>query len=132
MLSIRLVAIMALAVAALSCLLVWGAGGRSDREGSVGRSALPLSRRRPTIRVRRRARVVERSKLESTNADRALLEAMDRVVAIVTRTAELVPDHVDGVAVDTSFVADVWQRVIRDWPRQGGAPPLRAARPWLA
>ncbi len=76
--------------------------------------------------------MVERSKLASTNADRALLEAMDRVVAIVTRTAELVRDHVDGVAVDTSFVADVWQRVIRDRPRQGGAPPLRAARPGLA
>jgi hypothetical protein len=42
--------------------------------------------------------------LESTSADRTLLEALDFALANVTRTAELVPDHVDGVAVDTSLV----------------------------
>jgi TnpA family transposase len=57
--------------------------------------------------------------LESTSADRTLLDALEFALANEARTAELVPDHVDGVAVDTSFALEAWQRVIRDRRRPG-------------
>jgi hypothetical protein len=57
--------------------------------------------------------------LESTSADRSLLDAVEYVLANANRTGEFVPDQVDGVAVDTSFALDAWQRVIRDRRRPG-------------
>jgi TnpA family transposase len=57
--------------------------------------------------------------LESTSADRSLLDAVEYVLANANRSGEFVPDHVDGVAVDTSFALDAWQRVIRDRRRPG-------------
>jgi hypothetical protein len=57
--------------------------------------------------------------MESTSADRTLLKALDYVLANVNRTGELIPDHIDGVPVDTSFALEAWQRVIRDRRRPG-------------
>jgi TnpA family transposase len=57
--------------------------------------------------------------LESTSADRILLDALEFALTNEARTAELVPDHVDGIAVDTSFALEAWQRVIRDRRRPG-------------
>ena len=57
--------------------------------------------------------------LESTSADRTLLDALEYVLANANRTGEFVPDHVDGVAMDTSFALEAWQRVVRDRRRPG-------------
>jgi hypothetical protein len=58
--------------------------------------------------------------LESTSADRTLLEALDCVLAnVVTRTGEFIPDQVESIAVDTSFASEAWQRMIRDRRRPG-------------
>jgi len=57
--------------------------------------------------------------LESTSADERVLKALDFVVANATRTAEVIPDELDGVAVDTTFAPEGWQRLIRDRRRPG-------------
>lgn len=61
-------------------------------------------------------RIVE---LEATSADRSVLDAVQHALAHAHLIRDYIPDHVDGVIVDTSFASEQWQRIIRDREHPG-------------
>ncbi|MGH2722186.1 MAG: DUF4158 domain-containing protein, partial [Actinomycetota bacterium] len=52
--------------------------------------------------------------LETTTADRALLNAVTFIKANRHRTAETVPDNFDGAPLDLSFAGEMWQKILYD------------------
>jgi Tn3 transposase DDE domain/Domain of unknown function (DUF4158) len=52
--------------------------------------------------------------LETTTADRALLNAVTFIQANRHRTAETVPDNFDGAPLDLSFAGEMWQKIVYD------------------
>jgi hypothetical protein len=56
---------------------------------------------------------------EATSEDHSVLDALDHAITYWGKTRDFIPDHVDGVPFDLSFVSVNWRRAIRDRKHPG-------------
>ncbi|MDL4813167.1 Tn3 family transposase [Actinomadura opuntiae] len=60
-----------------------------------------------------------RLEFEATSEDHSVLDALDHALAYWSKKRDFIPDHVDGVPLDLSFVSVNWRRAIRDRKHPG-------------